>query len=59
MHEYEVEVDGSDLDRDRARISVGVTARMSDAVQSSFNYDGELAGSDDHHAVSATLRYTW
>jgi len=52
-------IDGPDLDRNRLALNAGITASFSENSHLNIGYSGEIAGSDDHHAVSATFRYEW
>lgn len=47
------------IDRDRARFGAGITAQITAASQLDFSYQGEIAGTDDHHAFGATYRLSW
>src|SRR5690606_12161650 len=50
------QIDGPELDRDRVRISAGINTQLTKAVDLDLSYRGDLAGSDRHHVVGATLR---
>jgi outer membrane autotransporter protein len=52
-------IDGPELDRNRVALNAGVTAALSEHSHLNVAYSGEIAGSDDQHAVSATFRYEW
>lgn len=52
-------IEGPELDRNRARVGAGLTAQLSEHSHLNIGYNGELAGSDDHHAFGATFRMTW
>lgn len=50
---------GPKLDRDRVRIGAGVVARLTDRAALELSYQGNLARSDKHHVVAATVRMRW
>lgn len=52
-------VEGSELDRNRARVGAGIGAKLSEASQLTLGYQGEFAGSDDNHMISARYRMEW
>lgn len=52
-------VEGPELDRNRARVGAGIAVNLSDASQLTMGYQGEFAGSDDTHMVSARFRMEW
>ncbi len=52
-------IDGSDLDRDRVQLSLGVTGQLNERTTLNVAYNGELADSDDNHSFSATIRLVW
>jgi len=52
-------IEGHDIDRDRLQLGLGITGRINDTTQFNIGYDGEFAGSDDYHSLSATLRMRW
>ena len=53
------QVDGSELDRNRAQVGVGITGQLNDTTTLNVAYNGKLAGSDDNHSFSATVRFVW
>ena len=53
------QVDGTKLDRNRLQINAGFTGKISDSTSFNVGYAGEIAGSDESHGVSATLRFVW
>ncbi|MCS4505860.1 autotransporter domain-containing protein [Arhodomonas aquaeolei] len=53
------EVNGPALDRDRAAIGFGVTARIDQASRLDLEYRGEFAESDRHHGIALTWRMRW
>lgn len=52
-------VDGPDLDRDRARLALGLNVQLSNTANLNLGYQGEFAGSDDRHDIAATFRMAW
>ena len=52
-------IDGSDLDRDRLQLGVGVSGQLNENTTLNVGYNGELAGSDDHHSFAATVNFVW
>lgn len=52
-------VEGSGLDRNRARVGASIAAKLNDASQLTVGYQGEYADSDENHMVSARFRMEW
>lgn len=52
-------IKGPERDRDRARLSAGVTAQLTRTADLHVAYAGEIAGSDAGHAFSAGFRRAW
>ena len=52
-------VDGVELDRDRLQLGAGITGQLNETTTLNVAYNGELAGSDDNHSFSATVRFVW
>ena len=52
-------IDGTDLDRDRLQLGAGITGQLNETTTLNVAYNGELAGSDDNHSFSATVRFVW
>ena len=52
-------VDGPDLDRDRARLTLGLDVQLTNMANLNLGYQGEFASSDERHDLAATLRMTW
>lgn len=52
-------IDGSDLDRDRLQVGLGLTGQLNENTTLNVGYNGELSGSDDHHAFAATVKFVW
>ena len=52
-------VDGPDLDRDRARLALGLNVQLSQTADLNLGYQGEYAGSDERHDIAATFRMFW
>lgn len=52
-------VDGPDLDRDRARLALGLNVQLSNTANLNLGYQGEFARSDDRHDIAATFRMAW
>lgn len=53
------EVEGTELDRDRLKIGLGLVGYLSERMTLNLAYVGEYASSDDYHTVNATLRLKW
>lgn len=53
------QVDGPELDRDRARLALGLDMQMTDLTSIQLGYQGEWASSDQRHDLSATFRMVW
>ncbi|WP_417549110.1 autotransporter domain-containing protein [Methylophaga sp.] len=53
------QVDGPELDRDRARLALGVDMQMTELTSIQLGYQGEWAISDQRHDLSATFRMVW
>jgi len=49
-------VDGSELDRNRLVVGVGLTGQLNERTTLNIGYNGEIAGSDDNHSVAATIK---
>lgn len=49
-------VDGPDLDRDRARLALGLDVQLNAAAHLNLGYQGEFASSDERHDVAVTFR---
>jgi len=52
-------VDGPDLDRDRARVALGLNVQLTEVAYLNLGYQGEFASSDDRHDFAATFRMMW
>lgn len=52
-------VDGPDLDRNRMQLGLGLHTALDDQRLLRLGYVGEIAGSDNRHALSASYRMTW
>lgn len=52
-------VHGPKLDRDRARIGAGINARLTQTLDLELAYRGDVARSDKHHLIAATVRMRW
>lgn len=52
-------INGSDLDRDRLQVGLGLTGQLNENTTLNVGYNGELAGSDDHHSFAATVNFVW
>lgn len=52
-------VDGPDLDRDRARVALGLSLQFRETAFFHLGYQGEFASSDRRHDLAATLRVMW
>lgn len=50
-------VDGSELDRNRLVMGVSLTGQLNEHTTLNIGYNGEIAGSDDHHSVAATIKF--
>ena len=53
------QTDGVDLDRDRLQFGVGISGQLNENTTLNIAYIAELAGSDDNHNISATIRFVW
>jgi len=53
------QVEGPELDRNRARLGLGLNMQMSELTSIQLGYQGEWASSDQRHDLSATLRMRW
>lgn len=53
------QVDGPELDRDRARLALGLDMQMTELTSIQLGYQGEWASSDQRHDLSATFRMVW
>ncbi len=53
------QINGTELDRDRLQIGLGVTGQLNERTTLNVAYNGEFARSDDNHNFSATVHYTW
>ena len=53
------QIDGSDLDRNRVQVGLGISGQLNERTTINVSYNGELAGSDDHHSFAATVRFVW
>jgi outer membrane autotransporter protein len=53
------QVDGPELDRDRARLALGLDMQMTELTSIQLGYQGEWASSDQRHDLSATLKMRW
>ncbi len=53
------QVDGPALDRNRARLGLGLNMQMNELTSIQLGYQGEWANSDQRHDLSATLRMQW
>lgn len=53
------QVDGSDLDRDRLHVALGISGQLNERTTLNVGYQGELAGSDDSHSFAAMVRVVW
>jgi outer membrane autotransporter protein len=53
------QVDGPALDRNRARLGLGLNMQMNELTSIQLGYQGEWASSDQRHDLSATLRMQW
>ncbi|MDA7086656.1 autotransporter domain-containing protein [Pseudomonas sp. SA3-5] len=52
-------VSGPELDRDRARIGLGLNMQVNETASLRLGYQGEFASSDQRHDVSATFKMAW
>ena len=52
-------VSGPELDRDRARLGLGLNMQVSETASLNLGYQGEFARSDDRHHISATFKMAW
>ncbi|MDO6514573.1 autotransporter domain-containing protein [Neptuniibacter sp. 2_MG-2023] len=52
-------VDGSDLDKNRLQIGLGVTSQLNRNTTLNVGYNGELASSDKYHSFAATVKFVW
>lgn len=50
---------GPELDRNRARVGAGFSAQLTKSTEFELAYRGDVAGSDRHHALAATVRVRW
>ncbi len=53
------QVDGPELDRNRARLALGLDMQMTELTSIQLGYQGEWASSDQRHDLSATFRMVW
>ena len=53
------QVDGPELNRDRARLALGLDMQMTELTSIQLGYQGEWASSDQRHDLSATLKMLW
>jgi outer membrane autotransporter protein len=53
------QVDGPELDRNRARLALGLDMQLSELSSIQLGYQGEWASSDQRHDLSATFRMAW
>lgn len=53
------QVDGPELDRDRARLALGLDMQMTELTSIQLGYQGEWASSVQRHDLSATLKMRW
>lgn len=53
------QVEGSQLDRDRLIVGLGVIGQFNKRISLNIDYSGEFAQSDESHSFYATLRFTW
>ena len=51
--------DGPELDRNRVQLGMGMTTDIGKNTTLRIGYDGELAGSDQNHAASASFQVKW
>ena len=52
-------IEGPGLDRNRARLGAGVAAQLTKTALLNVSYNGDIAGSDQHHSFAATLKMQW
>jgi fibronectin-binding autotransporter adhesin len=52
-------IDGSELDRDRLQVGAGISGQLNENTTLNVGYNGEWAGSDDHHSFAATVNFVW
>ena len=52
-------IEGPRLSRNRARIALGVQSQLNSNSFLNAGYQGEIAGSDDLHAIGVSFRRTW
>jgi fibronectin-binding autotransporter adhesin len=52
-------IDGSELDRDRVRLGVGMRGQLNENTTLNVGYNGEFADSDDNHSFAATINFVW
>ncbi|MDC0598322.1 autotransporter domain-containing protein [Gammaproteobacteria bacterium] len=52
-------VEGTELDKSRFQLGFGVIGNVSERITLNLGYQGEFAGSDKQHNVSAALRFIW
>ncbi|MDC0598323.1 autotransporter domain-containing protein [Gammaproteobacteria bacterium] len=52
-------VEGTELDKSRARLGFGLIGNLSERTIINLGYQGEFAGSDNRHNVAAALRFIW
>jgi outer membrane autotransporter protein len=52
-------VDGAQMARDSAVVALGATARLTERLSFLLRYDGDVNGSDNAHAVTGKLSWTW
>ncbi len=52
-------VDGPKLDRDRAKLGLGLNVQLTETAYLNLGYQGEFAGTDNRHDISATLKMAW
>ncbi|WEJ62440.1 autotransporter family protein [Thiomicrorhabdus lithotrophica] len=50
---------GPELNRDHARVGLGVNVQLNDTATLNLAYQGEVASSDERHDVTATFRMEW
>ncbi|WP_296592964.1 autotransporter domain-containing protein [Methylophaga sp.] len=53
------QVDGPELDRNRARLALGLDMQLSELSSIQLGYQGEWASSDQRHDLSATFKMAW
>jgi outer membrane autotransporter protein len=52
-------VSGPELNRDRARIGLGLDVQVNETASLRLGYQGEFASSDQRHDISATFKMAW